>query len=201
MRLEDWLNFYSQILSDFGFSAEKDEEAAKLMHTLGKEKLLDSSVLRERIEGKSVAIIGYALKEGEVEKVEEEVKITAGKAVLRCKLIPDIHVTDMEEDPEILKKLEKKGCILVLHAHGDNMDRIRKVVPRIGKFVGTTQSKPFNRMYNFGGFTDGDRAAILAKEMRASSISLYGFDFEKADGLKRKKLQWARQILEFEGLI
>ncbi|AEA46100.1 6-hydroxymethylpterin diphosphokinase MptE-like protein [Archaeoglobus veneficus] len=201
MKLEDWFNFYSQILSDFGFSAEKDEEAARLMHSLGREKLLDSSVLREKIEGKSVAVIGYAINEEEIENIGEEVIVTAGKAVFRCKLTPDIHVTDMEESVDTLVELEKQGCILILHAHGDNMDRIRDVVPKVGRFIGTTQSKPFNRIYNFGGFTDGDRAAILAKEMGASRITLYGFDFDDAEGLKRKKLRWARRILEFEGLI
>ena len=201
MKLEDWFKFYSQIILDFGFSRDRDEKAAKFMHSLGRGKLLDSSILREKIEGRSVAVIGYALEEGEDEKIEEEVKITAGKALTRVRTVPDIHVTDMEESVDTIIEIEKQGCILVLHAHGDNMDRIRKVVPEVGRFIGTTQSKPFDRIYNFGGFTDGDRAAIIAKEMNASKISLYGFDFDRAEGLKRKKLQWARKILEFEGLI
>ncbi len=205
MRLDDWFIFYSKILSDFGFSREEDERAAKLMHELATGKLLDAEVLRRVIEGKSVAVIGYAIDAEEFRKIREEVKIAAGKVIMKVleldpDFVPDIHVTDMEED-DLIVELDKKGCLLVLHAHGDNIDRIKSVVPRVSKFVGTTQSTPFDRIYNFGGFTDGDRAAIIAKEMNASKVVLYGFDFEKASGIKKRKLEWARRILEFEGIL
>jgi len=204
MRLDDWFIFYSKILSDFGFSREEDERAAKLMHELAAGKLLDAEVLRRVIEGKRVAVIGYAIDAEEFRRIREEVKITAGKAILKIleydpDFVPDIHVTDMEED-DVVVELDKRGSLLVLHAHGDNIDRINSIVPRVSKFVGTTQSTPFNRIYNFGGFTDGDRAAILVKEMGAEVV-LYGFDFEKASGIKKRKLEWAKKILEFEGIL
>ena len=200
MRLEEWYKFYDQILKDFGFSREEDERAAKIMHKLGKNKLLDQSVLENKIKGKSVAIVGGAIENFEF---NEDLVISSGKAVVKIidKVTPQIHVTDMEEEDGLLINLEKNGCILVLHAHGDNINRIKSVVPKLGNFVGTTQSKPFNKIYNFTGFTDGDRAAIIAKKFKASRIELYGFDFEKAEGIKRKKLKWAKKILEFEGLI
>ncbi len=200
MRLEEWYKFYDQILKDFGFSREEDERAAKIMHKLGKNKLLDQSVLENKIKGKSVAIVGGAIENFEF---NEDLIISSGKAVVKMidKVIPQIHVTDMEEEDGLLINLEKNGCILVLHAHGDNINRIKSVVPKLGNFVGTTQSKPFNKIYNFTGFTDGDRAAIIAKKFKASRIKLYGFDFEKDEGIKRKKLKWAKKILECEGLI
>jgi Uncharacterized Rossmann fold enzyme len=37
---------------------------------------------------------------------------------------------------------------------------------------------PLNKVYNFGGFTDGDRCVFLADEMNAKSITLVGMDFE-----------------------
>ncbi|MEM2818029.1 MAG: hypothetical protein QXN39_06050, partial [Archaeoglobaceae archaeon] len=72
---------------------------------------------------------------------------------------------------------------------------------RLKSFVATTQSKPFGRVYNFCGFTDGDRAVLIAKKFGAKKITLYGFDFEKAEGTKLKKLKWAKKILEIEGCI
>ncbi len=211
MRPEEWFNFYSQIISEFGYSQREDEEAARLMHSLAKEKLLDAGVLKGIINGRSVAVIGGGIEESEVEEVKEEIKegvnevvITAGKAILRVegKIKPHIHVTDMEEPDELLLQLEKEGCVLVLHAHGDNMERIRSVVPRLKSFVATTQSRPFNRVYNFGGFTDGDRAAIMAKEMGAASIKLYGFKFGRVvSDIKARKLKWAEKLLRHEGLL
>lgn len=198
MKLEIWLEIYEEILEDFGFSREEDELAAKIMAELGKSKLLDRSVL-EVVKDKDVAVVGGAYSG---ESIDEELIITAGKAIYHVDFTPDIHVTDMEEGDEILVGLERGGCILVLHAHGDNIERVRSVVPKVEKFVGTTQSVPFDRIYNFGGFTDGDRAALLAKEFGARKIRLYGFDFNRAEGeVKLKKLKWARKILEMEGIL
>jgi len=192
------MRLYEEILQDFGFSREEDERAAKIMKDLAGEKLLDCSVL-EFIRGKSVAVIGGAYSG---EDVDEELVITAGKAVNKVEFTPQVHVTDMEEDGELLADLEERGCILVLHAHGDNISRIKSVVPKVRRFVGTTQSIPFDRIYNFGGFTDGDRAALIAKRFGARSIKLYGFDFESADNpIKLKKLKWAKIILKKEGII
>jgi len=209
MDIEIWLNnFYPKILSDFGFSEKDDERAAKLMHELGWKKLLDSFILLEKIKGKDVIVIGGAVNESDVKILKDPscVKITAGKSILKIREImpnftPDVHVTDMEEPDELLIELERQGCILVLHAHGDNIDRIRSVVPKLSRFLATTQSKPFDRIYNFGGFTDGDRAAIIARAFEARKIRLVGFDFDKAEGIKLKKLRWAKKILEFEELL
>lgn len=192
-----WFEIYEKILEDFGFNRAEDERAARIMSELGRGKLMDKSVLRI-LEGKDVAIIGGAYNG---ETIKESTRITAGKAIMRVDFTPDIHVTDMEEDDSILAKLETEGCILVLHAHGDNIHRIKSVIPKLKKFVGTTQSIPFDRVYNFGGFTDGDRAAVIAKRFGAKKIKLYGFDFEKADDdIKMKKLRWAKKILELEGI-
>ncbi len=198
MNLEQWMKIYEEILKDFGFSKEEDEKAAKLMHELAADKLLDASALNV-IKGKDVAVIGGAY---DGEEIREELVITAGKAIESVDFTPNVHVTDMEESDDLLVALEKHGCILVLHAHGDNMHRIRSVVPKLHHFIATTQSLPFNKVYNFGGFTDGDRAAIIAKRFGARKIVLYGFDFKRASSeVKLKKLKWAERILRLEGII
>ncbi|MEM2727268.1 MAG: 6-hydroxymethylpterin diphosphokinase MptE-like protein [Archaeoglobaceae archaeon] len=197
MDLKEWLKIYEQILLDFNFSREKDMESARLIAKLGKGKLLDSKVL-ECIRGREVAVVGGAYHG---ETIKEDFIITAGKAVEKVDFKPDIHVTDLEESLEIILALQKSGCILVLHAHGDNMDRISEIVPYVDSFVATTQCEPFDKVYNFGGFTDGDRAVLIAKKFGAKKISLYGFDFEKGEGLKLKKLKWAKKILEIEGIL
>lgn len=197
MELEKWLKIYEEIIQDFNFSRSKDEESAKLIAKLGKGKLLESKVL-ECIKGKEVAVIGGAY---EGERIKEDFVITAGKAVEKVTITPKVHVTDLEEELEKILELEKANCILVFHAHGDNMDRIQKIVPYVKKFVATTQCEPFDCVYNFGGFTDGDRAVLIAKKFGAKKITLYGFDFEKGEGIKLKKLKWAKKILELEGLL
>lgn len=196
MKFEEWRPIYYGILKDFGYSEELDRKSAVLLHDMAGNKLLEKSVLYNKIKNKKVAVIGLAIKKIEFESIKEDVIITAGKALEVVKnispaFIPDVHVTDMEEDFSFLDK----KCILVLHAHGDNIEKIKSKIPKISKFVGTTQSEPFNKIYNFGGFTDGDRAALIAKEMGAKEIKLYGFDFEKATGIKKRKLFWSKRIL------
>ncbi|MCS7121549.1 MAG: DUF115 domain-containing protein [Archaeoglobaceae archaeon] len=197
MELSEWMKLYQEIVKDLGFNRRADEKAAKIVYEIAKDKLLDSSVL-EVLRGKDVAVVGGAY---EGEKIEEDFIISAGKAVKKLKNLPNIHVTDAEEDDELLLDLLKKGCILVIHVHGDNVERLLSLLPKLEKFVATTQSYPFDKVYNFTGFTDGDRAAIIAKRFGARKIKLYGFNFEKADGVKLKKLKWAKKILEIEGLI
>jgi uncharacterized Rossmann fold enzyme len=76
--------------------------------------------------------------------------------------------------------------------------------------MGTTQSIPEGKLYNFGGFTDGDRAIFLAVELGAEKIFLAGMDFgtmvtkysrpninediEIADEIKQKKLKYAEDL-------
>ena len=204
--LEEWFKIYRKIVKELEIDEKKDYEARDLIIELAKGKLLDLKALKRKISGKSVAVIGYAIKKDEFKKIKEDIVITAGKSLAKVKeisraYVPDIHVTDLEEE-ELIVELEKKGCLIVVHAHGDNMERIKRIVPKLSKFVATTQVIPKEKVYNFGGFTDGDRAAIIAKKMGAKMIKLYGFDFESANStLKRKKLKWARKILEKEKIV
>ncbi len=200
MKLEEWFRIYIEIARDFGYSIDEDRRAARILKEIGKDKLLDKNVLREKLEGKEVAVVGGAVKK----PIECQRIITAGKSLIKwmniTSRIPDVHVTDLEEGAELLKKVEERGCVLVVHAHGDNIELIKEIVPELNFFVATTQAEPFDRVYNFGGFTDGDRAAIIAKEFGAKKILLHGFEF-KAEGVKGKKLMWAKRILELEGII
>ena len=118
-------------------------------------------------------------------------------------IVPDIVVTDLDGDVESQIEASEKGAVTLIHAHGDNIDLIMRYAKEFtGKVILTTQSRPDLVLYNFGGFTDGDRAVCLARHLGAENILLYGFDFENPsfkDGsdpaVKRKKLQWARRII------
>jgi len=90
------------------------------------------------------------------------------------------------------------GAIMVVHAHGDNIDALGEELPRLKRVIGTTQSKPLPNVHNFGGFSDGDRSVFLANEMGAKTITLIGFDFKDKNvtPLKKKKLIWAEKLID-----
>jgi uncharacterized Rossmann fold enzyme len=98
--------------------------------------------------------------------------------------------------------MNRAGTVMVVHAHGDNMDLLRFWVPLFpGPLVGTTQAGPFGRIHNFGGFSDGDRAVFLALALGAAEVTLAGFflDDPGVNPVKRKKLLWARTLLGLAG--
>jgi len=96
--------------------------------------------------------------------------------------------------------------LAVVHAHGDNMEALKMYIHKFKRVLPTVQVEPFPGVYNFGGFTDGDRAVCLAEHFKAREIVLYGFDFHgsvgkysftKNEELKRKKLLWAERIVNY----
>jgi len=208
MQFPEWESVYLSILSDMGFDRDSDENSARMLKavTLNSDLVLDD--IFYDIIGDTVTVIGNGKNlESDVKRMGTEgTMISSGSAVeriTRLGIMPDIIVTDM--DGEILSQIDAngRGAIAVLHAHGDNIDKIQRYAPEFkGQIILTTQSVPDNILSNYGGFTDGDRAACLAKHFGAKNIRLVGFDFEDPfpkEGtdpeIKRKKLGWAKKII------
>lgn len=210
MDFHEWEPIYELIIKDFGYSREKDEEAARLLHSILGKRAAEDNILESRINGKRVIICGASERlENEFVKILSENRdavMAADEAtsIVIKHTLPDIIVTDLDGNVEEQIKANEMGSIAVIHAHGDNIRAIKKYAPLFtGKVILTTQSEPFDNVYNFGGFTDGDRAFFMAKHFGAESISLAGFDFEnprekegKDIEIKRRKLRWAKRLIE-----
>ena len=100
----------------------------------------------------------------------------ATKAIIENNLKPDIVVTDLDGDIKSLKKAGRTNTIMIVHAHGDNTEKIH-LVKYFKNCIGTTQTKSVGKVHNFGGFTDGDRCVFLASHFKAKKIILLGMDF------------------------
>ncbi|MFA4861465.1 6-hydroxymethylpterin diphosphokinase MptE-like protein [Methanoregula sp.] len=198
-----WEPHYREILDYFGFDRAGDEEAARLLASLLEcDNLLS---LASIVNGNEVTICGNApcLKD-ELEKISGIVfAADAAAEVLDSHgIFPDAIFTDLDGADDRFIELNREGTIIVIHAHGDNLPLLRHWVPRFpGKVVGTTQAAPLPHVYNFGGFTDGDRAVFAADELGASQVHLVGFDLDDkdVDPMKRGKLFWARKLLALIG--
>lgn len=203
MDFAEWEPHYREILDYFGFDRAGDEEAARLLATLLEcDNLLSLASLTD---GNPVTVCGNApcLKD-ELEKISGIVFAAdaAAEVLDSYGIFPDAIFTDLDGATDRFIELNAEGSIVVIHAHGDNMPLLRHWVPRFkGKVIGTTQSAPLPHVYNFGGFTDGDRAVFAADELGASHITLAGFDLDdkNVDPLKRGKLFWARKLLALIG--
>lgn len=216
VKFADWFPYYQGIRAEFGYSTEKDQEAARILSDMIKNKALNPQILQKKIKGKNVIVVGAgpSLEDEKslkfIKKSKNFVKIAANGSVqflLEKRIKPDIVVTDLDGDATSLQKAEKNGALMVVHAHGDNMVMLKRLVPKFKKIVGSTQVMPVENVHNFGGFTDGDRGVFLAEEFRAKKIVLVGMDLGDKIGryskkkvkdaaLKKQKMEAGRRLLE-----
>jgi uncharacterized Rossmann fold enzyme len=209
-----WSPHYRRLAAELGYPFEREEAAAREL-----EQLLPSSAredpvgrLRRRLQGRSVVVVGLGPGAGappldRLPARQHPVLLAADGATDRCLragLVPEVVVTDLDGPVPSEIAANARGALVVVHAHGDNGPALREWVPQFpGELVGSWAGPPRAGLVNFGGFTDGDRAAYLAEALGASEILLFGFDFERVDEpdpeaarRKRAKLGWARTLLE-----
>lgn len=208
MEFKDWEPLYLDILRDFGFSREKDEEAARVLAALamGKRRCDDaclSSLIQERVTVCGDAPTLRAQLKGHKPEGTLIAADGATSALLDHGMLPHIIVSDLDGEMEAQVKANSLGAVMVVHAHSDNIDQLRHFVPLFkGKMALTTQSRSFGAVRNYGGFTDGDRAVIMARHFGAKHILLLGFDFEdprpkigRDRAIKLRKLAWAQRLI------
>ncbi len=202
MDFKQWENIYEEILRDFGWERKKDEDAAKLLSRLLQGRVTDLKVLRGKIERKNILVCGKSSSlSSDLEKIDLKnyVIIAADGAtstLMEKGIVPDIIVTDLDGYLPDEIEANKRGALMVVHAHGDNIEKI-SIVKELKNVIGTTQSVPLENVYNFGGLSDGDRCVFLAHTFGAKSITLAGFYFEdeNVSEIKKKKLKWARKLI------
>ncbi|MBQ6100468.1 MAG: DUF115 domain-containing protein [Methanobrevibacter sp.] len=220
-----WEKYYIEILEDFGFSRQADEESAKLLdEILSTEGCLTLDDLSQIVGFSDKFIVfgaGPSLKEHIIELKENYdlkgyVLVAADgatTAMIEERLVPDIVATDLDGNIDDILLANLKGANIAIHAHGDNIEKIASLSSFFNNVLGTTQAQPVGNLYNFGGFTDGDRAIFLSVALGASQITLAGMDFgdivtkysrpnlenalAKADDFKKKKLVYAEKFTKW----
>jgi len=206
-----WKKRYFSILKELNYSQKKDKESALILDSI-LQKTDTIKKIERLIQGKTIFVIGsgpslsFAIPK--LKKLKKSVKIAADsslKPLVDNGIIPDIIVTDLDGNEDTIKKISKTKSIFVIHAHGDNIEKL-EMVKKIKNCIGTTQTNPFNKIKNFGGFTDGDRGVFLASHFNAKKIILFGMDFgnkigkfsntKKSDReIKLKKLEIGMNLL------
>ena len=220
MEFKEWKPIYTEIVKDFGYSTERDEISSHLLDKMLDNKNTNKTFidLKSRLSGRDVFVLGAGPSllnkiDSLKEKLEKGIVIAADgatTALLEKKLIPSVIVTDLDGYVNDQIEANRKGSIMVIHAHGDNIELIKRYTPLFENIIGTTQTDPalYKNLYNFGGFTDGDRAIFLSKYMGAKRVFLVGFDFDgrigkysftnkKKEEIKRRKLRWCRYLLSY----
>ena len=213
MTILGWTTRYNEIVNDFDYSKKKDIQSSRLLDSLLSKKTRIAE-LKKLIENESIFIIGAGpsllscipiLKK--YNKITKIVADGATRALIENNLKANIVVTDLDGNIPALKRVGKTNTIMVVHAHGDNLEKLY-IAKNFKKCIGTTQAKPFGKIHNFGGFTDGDRCVFLANHFKARKIILFGMDFGTTIGnfsktriankdIKIRKLRRGKKLLEW----
>lgn len=226
MDFNEWEGWYKEILETLGFSRDDDEKTAELLDKILDEKgCLTIEQFFDEMMGKKdtskfiVVGAGPSIKK-HIKYVKENYDLNdylivsadgATTAMLEDDLVPDIVATDLDGKMEDLLAANSLGSYFVIHAHGNNEELIDNWTTKFDKILGTTQSVPIGHLYNFGGFTDGDRAMFFAIALGCEEMVLAGMDFGTtvtkysrpniegatgpADEIKTKKLIFAERLL------
>jgi uncharacterized Rossmann fold enzyme len=218
MRYEEWEPLYLKIVNEFGYSIAEDSMAATLLAELisASQSVGDiDSFMGEKVKGCAFSILGPCPMTPESfsdlgvrlsSRGASLVTVGEGtKNAMDSGLTPTMIFTDLDGFPESDMAANERGAVVVVHAHGDNMARLKSWVPRFtGKLIPTCQCAPVAGVRNWGGFTDGDRAYCTLRHFGAREVTLEGFDFSTPFGskhvdieTKKRKLEWAEKIIRF----
>ncbi|MGY5879548.1 MAG: 6-hydroxymethylpterin diphosphokinase MptE-like protein [Candidatus Thorarchaeota archaeon] len=189
MEWSEWQPIYYDIINRLDLDSEMDKQATQILTDLLM-KINPSPLLRileQRVHGRTVVICGagpslekhvQTLKERE--DFQDLVFVAADGAVsllLEQNCPCDIIVTDLDGDYNHIEQATKNGALCIVHGHGDNIDKILDMVPSLGQVLGSTQVEPTERVFLWGGFTDGDRACYVVTKYLPERIILAGMDF------------------------
>ncbi|MBD3196466.1 MAG: DUF115 domain-containing protein [Candidatus Lokiarchaeota archaeon] len=239
MSLQDEINYYEEyrewylkIMKAFNFSISQDTRAREfLIDILDKKDNWDVEAILEDFHRKvdKNQILVYGCGPSLESTVNEIIKrrgdtffnsflnLAADGASILLKemnLPLDAVFTDLDG---ITEDIFDYAEYVIVHAHGDNMDKLKKfedIIISHQKLIGTVQVKPLSPVINPGGFTDGDRILFYLRPFLRpeQNIFLIGMDFKdivgryskpkykqnhKADEVKQKKLNYAVNLIKW----
>lgn len=202
-----WYPRYRRILARAGYSEAADARSARLLARIagGRGRLGELEAL---VRGRPALVVGSGPslpKDSALLRGRRAAVIAADSAarfIAQAGARPHAVVTDLD-GPGLAEAARR--AVMVVHAHGDNAGRLGAAAgfPRL---VCTCQCRPPPGLHNFGGFTDGDRAAFMADALGASEIILLGMDFGRRIGRHSRtpageRAAKIRKLREAEGLI
>ena len=239
--LKDQLDFfvlfkewYYQIIANFKFDYRKDCEARDYLSGILTKKVNDWQLeevlfsFKKLIQSRSnIFIFGcgpsledtvnFVLNYSRKEFFNDSINLAAdGASVLLG--AKGIHIHGIFTDLDgITKKQFNRSDFMIVHAHGDNIDKLKyfeKYILNHKNIIGTTQVEPSENLVNPGGFTDGDRILFFLRTLLLAKHKLFliGMDFDSvvgkyskpkmdtnrdADPIKKAKLKYAVRLIKW----
>jgi uncharacterized Rossmann fold enzyme len=196
--IEWWWDFQDSIDDQFGFSRIREDVATRFASRIFTQKG-DISV---HVKDRDLAIVGAGINSF-TDIPESDLLVADGalRACLERGTIPEFIVTDFDGYISDLIWASEHGSKVIVHTHGDNLAAMYRYSSYI-RPICVTSTYPSAGTSCWGGFTDGDRALMMALSLGCKSVQLVGFDFSKIGDYsgkysprKLEKLAWAKKIV------
>jgi len=231
---KEFLAKYKEIIELVGFSNADDIKSRDILHDIFSQReyiLWDNILYLEKLFLKFTKIlifgggpdaeyfVNYIHDNSNFRNLSEKFLVVAVDGITELlyekKIIPNIIFTDLDGNLlETINRPEFKNTSFIIHAHGDNINKIRtfrKFIAMSKYLIGTTQVESKIPIINHGGFTDGDRALFLIRNFLKEhhNVIIFGYDFgdiigkyskphlmsdQKAKSIKRKKLDIGAEL-------
>lgn len=189
MKWVDWCPKYLEIVQRLNLDSDADRASTNLLTSMLES--IDPAPLLKRlsdcISGSQVIVCGAgpSLKQHMESLMKSDdfidsvivVADGAFSVILELGLHCDVVVTDLDGNLDHLREVKENGALVIVHAHGDNIEHVKSIVPSLGDILGSTQVEPTDRAFLWGGFTDGDRACHMVIEYSPERITFAGMDF------------------------
>jgi len=196
--IEWWWNFQDRIEVQFGFSRVREDVASRFASRI----FTQEGDIFNHIKGRDLVIVGAGINSF-TDIPESDLLVADGalRACLERGTIPEFIVTDLDGYISDLIWASEHGSKVIVHSHGDNLAALYRYSSYI-RPICVTSTYPSTGTSCWGGFTDGDRALMMALSLGCKSVQLIGFDFSrigdysgKYSPRKLEKLAWAKKIV------
>ena len=196
--IEWWWDFQDRIESQFGFSRIREDVASRFVSRI----FTPEGDISDHIRDRNLVIVGAGVNS--FTHIPESGLLVADGALRACLergTIPEFIVTDLDGYISDLIWASKHGSKVIVHSHGDNLAALYRYSSHF-RPICVTSTYPSTGTSCWGGFTDGDRALMMALSLGCKSVRLIGFDFSKIGDYsgkysprKLEKLEWAKKIV------
>ena len=193
-----WWDFQDRIESQFGFSRIREDVASRFVSRI----FTPEGDISDHIKDRDLVIVGAGVNS--FTHIPESGLLVADGALRACLergTIPEFIVTDLDGYISDLIWASKHGSKVIVHCHGDNLAALYRHSSHF-RPICVTSTYPSTGTSCWGGFTDGDRALMMALSLGCKSVRLIGFDFSKIGDYsgkysprKLEKLEWAKKIV------
>ena len=229
----EFKDFYNKIIKDFKFDSQKDIFARDYLSSIILQKknwnldailssfhnfLKTKKILLVYGCGVSLEITVNFLLKNNVNLNDDKICNIAADGASRLLKEKKIRIGALFSDLDGITRNEFiYPNFVIVHAHGDNIDKIKefeKDILDFNKIIFTCQVEPKSDIINPGGFTDGDRILFFLRSFLIPNQQIYliGMDFMgivgkyskpqyqknyKASEIKQKKLKYAAFLFDW----